>query len=42
LSLVPLGIGDYLIEIRAGGAGEAGGAGAAGETRTLVAFRIVP
>lgn len=39
LSLVPLGVGDYLIELttRAGGAGAAGA-----ETRTLVAFRIVP
>ncbi len=36
LSLVPLGIGDYVIEIRAGEAG------AAGETRTLAAFRMVP
>jgi hypothetical protein len=48
VSLVPLGVGDYVIEIRTGGAGTAGapgGAGAAGmaaETRTLAAFRIVP
>ena len=39
LSLVPLGVGDYVIEIVSG----AGGTGAAGgQTRTLVAFRVVP
>jgi VWFA-related protein len=48
VSLVPLGVGDYVIEIRTGGAGTAGAAGGAGatgmaaETRTLAAFRIVP
>jgi VWFA-related protein len=48
VSLVPLGVGDYVIEIRTGGMGTAGAAGAAGatgmaaETRTLAAFRIVP
>jgi hypothetical protein len=38
LSLVPLGIGDYVIELTT----TAGGTGPAGETRTLAAFRIVP
>jgi VWFA-related protein len=48
VSLVPLGVGDYVIEIRTGGMGTASAAGAAGatgmaaETRTLAAFRIVP
>jgi VWFA-related protein len=48
VSLVPLGVGDYVIEIRTGGTGGTGTAGAAGasgmaaETRTLAAFRIVP
>jgi hypothetical protein len=43
LSLVPLGVGDYIIELstEAGGAGQAGGAERA-QRRTLVAFRIVP
>ena len=46
LSLVPLGVGDYIIELstEAGAAGQAGGAGGAerAQRRTLVAFRIVP
>jgi VWFA-related protein len=42
LSLVPLGVGDYVIELRNGGGETAGGAGTADDTRTLVAFRVVP
>ncbi len=38
LSLVPLGVGDYVIELTA----TAGGAGNPGEMRTLAAFRVVP
>jgi hypothetical protein len=41
LSLVPLGTGDYVIEVTSG----AGGSGASGgpeTTRTLIAFRVVP
>jgi hypothetical protein len=47
LSLAPLAVGDYVIEIRrtggAGGAGRAGEAGSAGSVEPiLVAFRVVP
>ncbi|HEX3701788.1 MAG TPA: VWA domain-containing protein, partial [Vicinamibacterales bacterium] len=41
LSLVPLGVGDYVIELTSGSGGTESGA-AAGEVRTLAAFRIVP
>jgi VWFA-related protein len=37
LSLTPLGVGDYIIEVTTG-AGQAGGA----QKRTLIAFRVVP
>jgi VWFA-related protein len=41
LSLVPLGVGDYVIELTSGSGGPEAGA-TAGEVRTLAAFRIVP
>jgi len=45
VSLVPLGPGDYIIEMTAGAAqaGQAGGAGTAGGSgkRTLIGFRVV-
>ncbi len=36
LALAPLAVGDYVVEIRAGGSGGSGG------YRTLVAFRVIP
>jgi VWFA-related protein len=44
LTLAPLGVGDYVIEIMegAGGAGRSGGAGGSGGERRLVGFRVVP